>query len=153
MAQIIFIPAGGGSGPSTGVQAFEWNANGDLVAYGIEPASFDGEPSSDPALAGPGPFDSQREVQTAASIATLNLNQRVPGTAPDSTEVAFYRIRAGTVALLGTASLNNTSQFQTASVAPAVTDLVAGDIVFVSFVSVPVVGLDAADLSCWLELV
>lgn len=152
MAQIIFIGLGGGA-PSTGTQQFEWNANGDLVAFDIEPASFDGEPSSDPALAGPGPFDSQREVLAAASIATLNLSQRVPGTAPDVTEVAFYRIRAGTVALLDTVSLNNSSQFQTASVAPAVSDLLPGDTLFVSFVSVPTVGLDAADLSCWLELV
>lgn len=153
MAQIIFIPAGGGSGPSSSVQAFEWNANGDLVAFDIEPSSFDGLPSSDPLLAGPGPFDSQREVSTAATIATLNLSQRVPGVEPDETEVAFYRIRAGAVALLGTATLTNFFQFQDVAVAPVVSDLAPGDTLFVSFVSVPVVGLDAADLSCWLELV
>jgi hypothetical protein len=148
MAELIFIPAASGGGPPGAArQAFEWNANGDLVAFDIEPASFDGEPASDPALAGPGPFDTQREVTAAASIASLNLSQRVPGTAPDVTEVAFYRIRAGTVALLGTASLNNASQFQSASTAPAVSDLSPGDILFVSFVEVPTAGLEAADLN------
>lgn len=150
MAQIIFIPFSSGGGPSTASESFEWNANGDLVSYDPQPGSFDGLPSTDPSLSGPGPFDSQREVLGANTIAALRVSQRSPeiGT---TTAIEFYRIRAGVVTSLGVVSFVNNAQFETASAAPAVAGLVAGDLLFVSFSSVP--GLDAADLSCWLELV
>lgn len=149
MAQIIFVPYSSGGGPSAASESFEWNANGDLVSYDAQPGSFNGLPSSDAALVGPGPFDSQREVLGPNTVAALRLSQRAPAIGT-TTGVEFYRIRAGVVTSLGVVSFVNSAQFETASAVPAVTDLVAGDLLFVSFSSVP--GLDAADLSCWLEL-
>lgn len=151
MAELIFIPFGSSG---SGASAFYWYANGDIPAFEPQPGSFNGMLQNNVALSGPGPFDSQRLVEINFSIGTLNLIQRTPSTAPSATTVEFYRIRGafpGTVTSLGTVSLNNTQQFQAASAAPAVSDLVPGDVVFVSFVSTA--DWDASDLSCFLERV
>lgn len=151
MAQIIFIPLGGGGGGGGPGEVFQWNANGDLPAFDPQAGSFNGFLSSNALLAGPGPFDGQRQVQAPQTIAALRVTQRVPSTVPSTTTVEFYRIRAGVVTTLGTVSLNNTVQFQANTAAPASAGLLAADVLFVSFAAIP--GLDAADFSCWLELV
>lgn len=152
MATCIFIA--GGPGTTAVPHHFVWNANGDLPAFEPQPGGgFDGMLQNNAALSGPGPFDSQRTAEFAGVIDVLRIVQRVPSTAPSTTTVEFYRIRGafpGTVESLGLVSLNNTQQFQSATAAPVVNDLLAGDILFVAFSAVP--GLDAADLTCSVEL-
>lgn len=148
-------PGGGGSGPTPppgGSQTLLlWNANGDLAAFPAQPSSFDGLLVTDPLIVGDGPFDSQRVLGADVTVSALNIIQRCPGAAQDVTEVEFYLLRGGVVTSMGTVSLNNTSNMQQASSVPAVANLLAGDVLFVSFVSVP--ALDGAcDLTAFLSL-
>lgn len=154
----IFRFIGYGSGSAGGVGSeFLWNANGDLVAYDPQPiGGFNGMLQDNLALSGPGPFDGQRIAYKPSFISGFRVIQRSPGSSPSVTGVEFYRIRGsypGIVTSLGIVSFLNGQQFQSASgvVNPGTEDIAVGDIFFVAFESVP--GLDAADLTAFLELV
>jgi hypothetical protein len=124
-----------------------WVATGLLSAFDIQVATLAG-PVADPDVAGDGPFDSQREVASNATIQGLVLHQRSPATAGSTTTtVEFYRLRAAVIVSLGTVSMVTGSNMTRASAVPVVSELLAGDIVFVSFVAVP--GIDAKDLSAY----
>jgi hypothetical protein len=99
-------------------------------------------------VAGDGPFDAQREVASNATIQGLVLHQRSPATAGSTTTtVEFYRLRAAVIVSLGTVTMVTAANMTRASAAPVVSELLAGDIVFASFVAVP--GINAKDLSAY----
>ena len=155
MAQILF--ASGGNGPvlPRPDPGFEWNLNGVLGATFPQPGTFDGLLTTDPALAGPGPFDGTRLVRAAGTLLTLGFVVRVPATAPGGvTSVEFYRIRAGVVTSLSAPSLFTVvpGNFSLVSV-PVPGPLAAvlpGDLLFVALAAVAPLG--AADLSAFIEV-
>lgn len=148
------IPSPGASGasppaPGSGATTFLWVATGQLSAFGVQAGSLAG-PVTDLDVAADGPFDAQREVASNATIQELVIHQRSPATAGSTTTtVQFYRLRAGVIVSLGTVSMVTAGNMTRAAAAPAVSDLLAGDIVFVSFVAVP--GINAKDLSAYFS--
>ena len=132
---------------------FEWNLNGALVLFTPQPGTFDGMAASDPALSGPGPFDGTRRVRRAGTLALSGFTLRVPAALPGGpTFVEFYRMRAGIVASLGLVGLGTVAPttFSGVSSVPTVTDLQAGDLLFVALGAVAPVGTQ--DLSAFLAV-
>lgn len=141
------------SGGTTAAAPFNWNANGDITAFVPQAATFDGMAQNNAALSGSGPFDGQRRVLRDSTVVLLRVIQRAPAAVAANTTVEFYRLRGafpGTVTSLGTVTVGNTIQFESATAVPGVADLLVDDILFVSFAAVP--GAGAMDLSASVEL-
>lgn len=150
MAQIVFIPFGstGGAGSSS---PLVWNANGLLSGHFAQAGSFNGMAVGNPALAGDGPFDGQRNIARPTTILNMRAIQRVPNTNPANTQVEVYRLRTGVVTSLGVISGPMATNFATAAQAPGDPALAIGDVMFVSFAAQSV-DPTGADLTVYLEL-
>jgi len=145
---------------------FEWNLNGSLIGPGTQPpAGFDGMSTVAPfpapdvaALTGPGPFDGTRLVTRPGTIVLCGFwlrNSGVPGTV---TWIEFYRIRAGLVESLTPSptrvGLGGTGNaFSGVTTVPAVTDLLANDLLFVALTADgPGPAPTAEDLSAFIQV-
>lgn len=119
-------------------RTYVFRANGLLSAFGVQAASYNGLLTSN-ALFIPltGIFDAAQHVSSESIIVALALTQMIPASAPASTTVEFYRVRAGSVLSLGTVTLPNTAQFALATAVPGTTDLIPDDQLFVAFAALP----------------
>lgn len=138
-------------------QSLSWRANGFVSGYDVQPGSYNGSDVSNPAiLASTGLFDATLPIFQGGSIVTLSLVQQVPATSPSLTTVEFYRVRGpigpGQITSLGVVSLTNSSPFESLSSLPVVSDLLPGDLVFVSFAAAPTTDPNAAEVSAHMEI-
>jgi hypothetical protein len=82
----------------------------------------------DAADGGDGVFDIARYISEACTIEELRATQRVAGSG-GTTAVEFIRLRSGSFASLGIASISTTAGFDTTTATIADTALQAGDFV------------------------
>jgi len=146
--------------------AFEWNLNGSLIGPGTQPpAGFDGMSTVAPfpapdvaALTGPGPFDGTRLVTRPGTIVLCGFWLRNPGASGQVTWIEFYRIRAGTVTSLTpfparVGLSGGPTAFSGVTTVPAVTDLLANDLLFVALTADgPGPAPTAEDLSAFIQV-
>jgi hypothetical protein len=144
--------------------AFEWNLNGSLIgpSPGTQPpAGFNGLSTSIPAdvavLRGPGPFDGTRLVTRPGTIVLCGFYLRNPGLIGAVTWIEFYRIRAGVVTSLTPFPVRvglsgGATAFSGVTMVPAVTDLVADDVLFVALAADGGPAPTAEDLSAFIQV-
>jgi len=140
---------------------FEWNLNGPVAGAPVQPPlGFNGMLANInvAALTGPGPFDGTRLVTRPGTIVLCGFWLRNPGVPGTVTWIEFYRIRAGFVESLTPSptrvGLGGTGNaFSGVTTVPAVTDLLANDLLFVALTADgPGPAPTAEDLSAFIQV-
>lgn len=106
-------------------RSYEWNLNGPLDGFGVDTTPLASLPSD----GGNAVFDGTYLCDTNSTIASVELTQRVPGSA-GTTSIEVIRRRAGVFASIATLSNVSTAAFAAVVSTPIVSDLNILDILF-----------------------